>query len=108
MTKSNKLPATTDVVATGTPPQQPTPTEPPPSLLEPLGIVGFESIEPIIFASLIGGDPLLLIGPHGSTTSAASSAIAKRSDRYCLFDRRVVWGGQSRKRLATFYLYAYY
>ena len=34
-------------------------------ILERLGIVGMESIEPVVLAALIQRDPLLLIGPHG-------------------------------------------
>ena len=35
-------------------------------ILERLGIVGMESVEPVILAALIQQDPLLLIGPHGT------------------------------------------
>lgn len=34
--------------------------------LRELGIYGYDAIEPIIFASLVTGDPLLLIGPCGT------------------------------------------
>jgi len=39
------------------------------AVLAGLGIVGMESIEPVILAALIGGEPLLLIGPHGTGKS---------------------------------------
>ncbi len=36
------------------------------SLLRPLGIYGYDSVEPIILAALVTEDPLLLIGRHGT------------------------------------------
>ena len=36
------------------------------SLLRPLGIYGYDQVEPIILAALITEDPLLLIGRHGT------------------------------------------
>ena len=41
----------------------------PPSFLAELGIIGMEPIEPVILAALISGEPLLLIGPHGTGKS---------------------------------------
>jgi MoxR-like ATPase len=38
-------------------------------LLARLAIIGMESIEPVILASLISEEPLLLIGPHGTGKS---------------------------------------
>ena len=38
----------------------------PPSYLTPLGVYGFEPVEPVILASLVTEDPLLLIGPCGT------------------------------------------
>lgn len=37
-----------------------------PSLLADLGVIGMEPIEPVVLAALITGEPLLLIGPHGT------------------------------------------
>jgi MoxR-like ATPase len=43
--------------------------KPPESVLSQLGIIGMESVEPAILGALIGGEPLLLIGPHGTGKS---------------------------------------
>ncbi len=40
-----------------------------PSLLVELGVIGCEAIEPVILAVLAQGDPLLLIGKHGTGKS---------------------------------------
>ena len=45
-------------------------------ILERLGIVGMESIEPVILAALIQQDPLLLIGPHGTGKSHLLNRLA--------------------------------
>jgi MoxR-like ATPase len=45
-------------------------------ILERLGIVGMESIEPVILAALIQRDPLLLIGPHGTGKSYLLNRLA--------------------------------
>ena len=45
-------------------------------ILERLGIVGMESVEPVILASLIQQDPLLLIGPHGTGKSYLLNRMA--------------------------------
>ena len=45
-------------------------------ILERLGIVGMESIEPVILAALIQQDPLLLIGPHGTGKSYLLNRLA--------------------------------
>lgn len=46
------------------------------SLLEPLGVVGLDALEPIFCAALIGEEPLLLIGPHGTGKSYVLERIA--------------------------------
>jgi MoxR-like ATPase len=45
-------------------------------ILERLGIVGMESVEPIILAALIQQDPMLLIGPHGTGKSYLLNRLA--------------------------------
>ncbi len=57
-------------------PQVPQQDPPPRSGLEPLGIIGVEAVEPAILGALIGGEPLLLIGPHGTGKSYLLNRIA--------------------------------
>jgi MoxR-like ATPase len=45
-------------------------------ILERLGIVGMESVQPVILAALIQQDPLLLIGPHGTGKSYLLNRLA--------------------------------
>lgn len=47
------------------------------SLLAGLGLVGMERIEPVVLGALITGDPLLLIGPHGTGKSYLLNRIAQ-------------------------------
>jgi MoxR-like ATPase len=47
------------------------------NLLASLGVFGMESIEPIVLGSLITGDPLLLIGPHGTGKSYLLNRVAQ-------------------------------
>lgn len=46
------------------------------SILAEIGIFGCESIEPLIIASLVTEDPLLLIGPHGTGKSLLLNRIS--------------------------------
>ena len=64
-------------------------------ILEQLGIYGWKrEDEDLLLASLLTGDPLLLIGPHGSAKTACAMKIAealgKRFIQYdaskCLFE----------------------
>jgi MoxR-like ATPase len=55
---------------------QPTTTAVGTSILERLGIVGMESVEPVILAALIQQDPMLLIGPHGTGKSFLLNRLA--------------------------------
>src|SRR2546425_13146997 len=48
----------------------------PESLLAQIGIIGMEPIEPVILGALIGGEPLLLIGPHGTGKSYLLTRIS--------------------------------
>jgi MoxR-like ATPase len=48
----------------------------PASILDRLGIVGMDEVEPLILASLIQQDPLLLIGPHGVGKSYLLTRLA--------------------------------
>jgi MoxR-like ATPase len=45
------------------------PTQLSPSILTGLGVIGMQSIEPVLLGALFGGEPLLLIGPHGTGKS---------------------------------------
>ena len=45
-------------------------------ILNGIGIVGCETIEPLIIASLVTEDPLLLIGPHGTGKSFLLNQIS--------------------------------
>src|SRR5271165_5113571 len=47
-----------------------------PSLLADLGVIGMEPIEPVVLAALVTGEPLLLIGPHGTAKSFLLNRIA--------------------------------
>lgn len=47
-----------------------------PNLLAGLGVVGMGLVEPVIVGALISGDPLLLIGPHGTGKSYLLERIA--------------------------------
>ncbi len=53
------------------------PSRPRDSLLAALGVVGMSGIEPVLLGSLISGDPLLLIGPHGTGKSYLLERIAR-------------------------------
>ncbi len=46
------------------------------SVLTHLGVIGMDSIEPVIVGALIGGEPLLLIGPHGTGKSYLLNRIS--------------------------------
>jgi MoxR-like ATPase len=46
-------------------------------LTRPLGLEGWDSVEPVLLASLASGDPLLLIGPHGSAKSFLLERLAQ-------------------------------
>ena len=46
------------------------------SILEVLGIGGCEAIQPLIVASLVTEDPVLLIGPHGTGKSFLLNQIS--------------------------------
>lgn len=47
-----------------------------PGILAQLGVVGMERIEPVLLGALISGDPLLLIGAHGTGKSYLLERIA--------------------------------
>lgn len=61
--------------ASKVPRQNPSPRK---SVLAQLGIIGAEAVEPAILGALIGGEPLLLIGPHGTGKSYLLNRIAAR------------------------------
>ena len=69
-TRSRKSPTTPpapDAVA------PPTPTA---RVLQPLGLEGLGALEPVILAALVTGEPLLLIGAHGTGKSLLLTRIA--------------------------------
>lgn len=45
-------------------------------LLRPLGLEGWDELEPVVLASLCAEAPLLLVGPHGSAKSFALERLA--------------------------------
>jgi len=47
------------------------------SLLSEIGMIGLSDLEPIILAALATGEPLLLIGPHGTGKSLLLTRIAE-------------------------------
>jgi len=47
------------------------------SVLAGIGLFGYERVEPAILASLLTGDPLLLIGPHGTGKSMLLERLAR-------------------------------
>ena len=47
------------------------------SILADLGLIGIDDIEPVIVAALVSGEPLLLIGPHGTGKSYLLSRICE-------------------------------
>ncbi|MFP6669405.1 MAG: MoxR family ATPase [Pirellulales bacterium] len=49
----------------------------PPPLLAELGVFGLNSIESVVVAALISGEPLLLIGPHGTAKSYLLNRITQ-------------------------------
>lgn len=46
-------------------------------LARPLGLEGWEEIEPVLLAALASEEPILLIGPHGSAKSFLLERLAK-------------------------------
>ncbi|GIW13067.1 MAG: hypothetical protein KatS3mg062_0506 [Tepidiforma sp.] len=59
--------------------ETPTPAaagSPAPGLFAALGVVGVHRIEPVLLGALISGDPLLLIGPHGTGKSYLLERVA--------------------------------
>jgi hypothetical protein len=54
------------------------PTPPPRSLLtRPLGLAGWDALEPVVLAALINEEPLLLVGPHGCAKSFLLERLAQ-------------------------------
>jgi len=46
-------------------------------LTQPLGLEGWQALEPVILAALIAGDPLLLVGRHGTAKSFLLERLAQ-------------------------------
>lgn len=59
------------------PSKPPAPSVREPGLLAQLGVVGLDTIEPVILGALVSGDPLLLIGAHGTGKSYLLERIAQ-------------------------------
>ncbi|GDX83190.1 hypothetical protein LBMAG42_50010 [Deltaproteobacteria bacterium] len=57
-------------------PPSPARVAPPPQLLRDLGILGWESLEPLVVAALAIEAPILLIGPHGVAKSLLLERLA--------------------------------
>lgn len=53
------------------------PESTPCGILRQLGIIGFDSIEPVVLAALALETPLLLIGPHGTAKSMLLARLAQ-------------------------------
>jgi MoxR-like ATPase len=53
------------------------------SVLSSLGVIGLESVEPVILAALISREPLLLIGPHGTGKSYLLNRLSTALDLEC-------------------------
>jgi MoxR-like ATPase len=51
-----------------------------PSLLRPLGIVGWDHLEPVILAALATEAPILLVGAHGTAKSLLLERLAEALD----------------------------
>lgn len=49
-------------------------------LTKPLGLEGWEEVEPVLLAALASEEPILLIGPHGSAKSFLLERLAKALD----------------------------
>jgi MoxR-like ATPase len=54
-----------------------TPPVAPSVLTRPLGLEGWAKLEPVVLAALISGDPLLLIGKHGTAKSFLLERLAE-------------------------------
>ena len=72
-------PATaTDAVLPGAPAADATVTAPQPSVLtRPLGLLGWDKLEPVLLAALATAEPLLLIGRHGTAKSFLLERLAQ-------------------------------
>jgi len=55
----------------------PVPAVAPSVLTRPLGLEGWAKLEPVVLAALISGDPLLLIGKHGTAKSFLLERLAE-------------------------------
>jgi MoxR-like ATPase len=55
----------------------PVPSVAPSVLTRPLGLEGWAKLEPVVLAALISGDPLLLIGKHGTAKSFLLERLAE-------------------------------
>lgn len=51
------------------------------SLFKEIGLFGYDEIEDLIIASLVTGDPLLLVGTHGTAKTMLCKRIAKALDQ---------------------------
>ena len=61
----------------GFPPRAGKPREIPSLLTRPLGLLGWEKLEPVLLAALATEEPLLLIGKHGTAKSFLLERLAR-------------------------------
>ena len=69
--------AATQSEAPGQPLRSDVDTAPESLLTRPLGLEGWQGREPVVFAALISGDPLLLVGRHGTAKSFLLERLAQ-------------------------------
>lgn len=60
--------------------ETPTPVSLPSLLTKPLGLLGWDSLEPVLLAALATEEPLLLIGKHGTAKSFLLERLAQALD----------------------------
>jgi MoxR-like ATPase len=72
--RSKSAPA---AVASNTPAPINAPTPAPRSLLRPLGIVGYDALEPALLAALATEEPLLLVSDHGAAKTLLLVRLAR-------------------------------
>jgi MoxR-like ATPase len=77
VSKKKGTSAATQSEEPGQPPRSDEGTVPESLLTRPLGLEGWQALEPVVFAALISGDPLLLVGRHGTAKSFLLERLAQ-------------------------------